>query len=352
MAVVSVRRFPCSLGTGPRGELKVVPNAGATGRRDVRLSAVVRTNAFALPLPRRARLDSLVHELGLLLSYLHHERSRPLAARAQITSTSGHIRRFVSEATGMGLLSAMAVDHFGWHQRARRLANFDSLPPRLRKRYGTTKTRPDLLFALTDGPLAGEARCRYVSKVPGTTSPKQRARLDRLAAWSAAHGDHRWCMSWTWLTATGTTVDLFYVDPVAGTVAPTPARDDDIALRAAPTGPDPNPEVGAAAREAALWQSAEDLAIRGRLLDREIRGLWVDADRFGDGLVRLFLGILEERLTPNEEEAVSERVREVAPEEPGGLSVDVGGRVVVAIARGDTEPFVEQINDVLGRPSG
>lgn len=61
-------------------------------------------------------------------------------------------------------------------------------------------------------------------------------------------------------------------------------------------------------------------------------------------------GVLGERLTADEEEAVSNRVRELDPNEFGGIAVDIGGRVVVAIAPGDSETYVEQIDDVLGRP--
>lgn len=96
------------------------------------------------------------------------------------------------------------------------LSSFDVLPAKLAGIYAKTGVRPDLLYDLAAGPLAGEARGRrrdHKQMFPtGKGTPAQKARLEKLAQWSVDHDDHAYFMSWVWLGAGGVYVDIFLPD--------------------------------------------------------------------------------------------------------------------------------------------
>ena|SRR5215469_10377312 len=74
--------------------------------------------------------------------------------------TAGHIKRFVSESVGLGMLTAAAEEYFMWQYAPDLIYNFDILPGELQDDFPKKGVRPDLLFKFDDGAraLAGEAR--------------------------------------------------------------------------------------------------------------------------------------------------------------------------------------------------
>lgn len=214
MSYVTVRQWSCSLSTAPTGRSTlVVPAHPRTFRPDVRLSSLVLSNALATKVPGLAGYFARQHELRLLLSYLDDAPRQPLTLRhAAFSASAGHIRRFVSECTGMGLLTAAAEELYNWRSHARLIANFDVLPTHLARTYPMrTGIRPDLLFALPGGPVAGEAGGRSRTTTPRSVQQGQRNRLDEILQWSQLHDGHPFIMSWTWLTPAGITMDVFHL---------------------------------------------------------------------------------------------------------------------------------------------
>jgi hypothetical protein len=110
----------------------------------IRLADVVRVNALAVPLRAPVNYQVLQHELRLLLSYLPDQVGRPLSLRmAEFRASSSHIRRFVTESFGLGMLTAPMESQFGWRPDVRSLDHFDVLPARLAGRYKAVGARPD-----------------------------------------------------------------------------------------------------------------------------------------------------------------------------------------------------------------
>lgn len=128
------------------------------------------------------------------------------------TASSRHIRGFVAESSGLGMLTAASEALFAWDNTAHALHSFDALPGHLLAGYQKGGVRPDLLFHLPSGRVAGEARGRH--RRPKTLLPKQplaeqKSRLQELALWSASHRDHAYFMSWVWIGCSGVAVDIF-----------------------------------------------------------------------------------------------------------------------------------------------
>jgi hypothetical protein len=99
--------------------------------------------------------------------------------RRGFRASSGHVKRFVSESFGLGMLTAAVERHYRWKLSDSDLANFDVLPAKLASRYSSSGIRPDLLFDFSsqgeEKRLAGEARGRSSSRPKGFGSG-QRAR--------------------------------------------------------------------------------------------------------------------------------------------------------------------------------
>jgi hypothetical protein len=216
MAELLLRCWTCETGPSEDGTWQVTDIRGPVPYTpEVRLSAVVLTNALATPVTGQVAFRSRQHELRLLLSYLDETGGPDLRLRhPALTSSAGHIQRFVSESLGMGLLTASVEAVHGWRADHRVMANFDVLPAHLKDRYPLERgrVRPDLLFRLPKLALAGEARGRTRPRMPLSVQADQRKRLNELAQWSHLHGDHPFVMAWTWLTARGLLVDLFRLE--------------------------------------------------------------------------------------------------------------------------------------------
>ncbi|MCD0484580.1 hypothetical protein LO771_19815 [Streptacidiphilus sp. ASG 303] len=203
-----------------------------------------------------------------------------------------------------------------------------------------TGVRPDLLYDLAAGPLAGEARGRrrdakqMLPAVKGTAD--QRERLEKLAAWSVGHGDHDYFMSWVWLGAGGVYVDIFLPKDSPATVSlktgwikkpgsrqpwrfrlprPDPRRrvevnpegdlDQPFLLNEpgadAPDGM-ADEEVLSADRARQVVNAAMDRAFgrEGRTLGElggvPVRGTWLRADAIGPARHEVLVGVLGERV--------------------------------------------------------
>ncbi|MEU1027198.1 hypothetical protein ABZ402_00290 [Streptomyces mirabilis] len=210
-------------------QFEIVPGAGGDpsvyaqnlGRIDLRvhLARLVHINALACDFRRVVDYRVRLHEARLLISYLAAPSGTALQVDyPSLLATSLHVRRFISECAGLGVMTAGSEKLFSWKPGRNALHSFDVLPPGpLQTKYGTFGVRPDLLFHLPQGPVAGEARGRHreaKTLFPRSPDANQRARLLQLAAWSGALKDHPYFMSWVWIGATGVGVDIFL--PKAG----------------------------------------------------------------------------------------------------------------------------------------
>ncbi|WP_328786530.1 hypothetical protein [Streptomyces sp. NBC_00273] len=308
------------------------------GPLPVSLAAMVNVNALACDL--RKTIDQRVrdHEISLLLSYVIGDQGKgPLGVECSaLDSSAGHIQRFVSECTGLGVMTAVSEALFDWTSGNGGLSSFDVLPGKLRGVYANTGVRPDLLYNLAAGPVAGEARGRRrraKQMFPaGKGTPEQRKRLEKLAQWSVDHGDHAYFMSWVWLGPGGVYVDIFLPDgsdaltslktgwiDAPGDPAPwyfrVPRPDRQRVSEPAPEGDSPLlravqvPDVsGQAATRAAIRRvgpAAEEAMDRafsreehqlGTLAGVPVRGRWIRGDALGDARHEVLLGVLGERV--------------------------------------------------------
>ncbi len=90
------------------------------------------------------------HELRLLLSFLVDKPGRALTLRhADFRASSGHVKRFISESFGLGMLTASAERHYRWKLQDSDLHHFDVLPAKAAAQYPGAGIRPDLLFDFT-----------------------------------------------------------------------------------------------------------------------------------------------------------------------------------------------------------
>lgn len=327
--------------------IQVVATVVARGTLPVSLARLLHINAMACDLRKVLDYRTRQLEVRLLLSYLgaHGGNALQLDQRA-FAASSRHIRGFVSECSGLGVLTAASEVIFSWQHGAHGLHNFDALPRQLLWQYDAKGVRPDLLFHLPKGPVAGEARGRYRSAkkiLPKKPLRPQKDRLRELAKWSAAHGDHSYFMSWLYIGPSGVAVDIFLpanprwgtdlraaalqaevgeqddaqewrfplqTDLPRWTERPSsprrPAPDDaDVihleneALRVGPSAPPlPLDVLEVASQERAvrvvdsLFRSAPEAGPDASLAGIPVRGTWAPADQLGDVRYEVLLGVL------------------------------------------------------------
>ena len=127
MGVIDVRRFDVATRFGDGGGLEVADNVLADeGTWDIDLAEVVKVNALAVPADRELTYRVMQHELRMLLSFLVDEPESPLVLRhADFRASSGHVKRFVSESFGLGMLTAAVERHHRWALDDGDLHNFD-----------------------------------------------------------------------------------------------------------------------------------------------------------------------------------------------------------------------------------
>lgn len=184
------------------------------GDLSVGLARLIHINALACDHNRVLDYRTKQLEVRLLASYLDAPGTGgPLQVdhRAFVAS-SRHIRGFVAESSGLGMLTAASEALFAWDSTSHALHSFDALPGRMLTDYQSVGVRPDLLFHLPGGRVAGEARGRHrraKALLPKHPLAEQKSRLQELALWSASHRDHAYFMSWVWIGRSGVAVDIF-----------------------------------------------------------------------------------------------------------------------------------------------
>lgn len=327
MNQVTVRRHRCERSVGSNGW----PCVGridppTTEVVDVRLDASVRVNAVAAMARSRPRYHVVQHELRLLLSYMHAPHRRTIRLRRpEFTASALHIRRFVSESFGLAMLTAVTEWTRGWRARRRAIANFDALPTNLLDSFAKTGVRPDLLFRLPAGNLAGEARGRS-GRPSGHVTTEQRGRLDDLFRWSVAHDDHPFVMTWASITEDGTLIDLFEVDQ-RRPLAESPRRADPL---------DRGVDARLANRFRILYEDAPEESEPRRLFDRRVRGSWTPLDLVGPPDLQLFVGVMERPLTREEDEARASRFVDRPRDEV--VEADLTGGLLIALTDAGPRP--------------
>ncbi|MER7696735.1 MULTISPECIES: hypothetical protein [Streptomyces] len=334
MSTVRARVWRFTIENGKAGAEAVQAVEIGQGPLPVSLAAMVNVNALACDL--RKTVDKRVrdHEIRLLLSYILGDQGKGLlnVACSALDSSAGHIQRFVSECTGLGVMSAASEVLFDWTHTTGGLSSFDVLPGKLRNVYAKTGVRPDLLYDLAAGPVAGEARGRRrraKQMFPaGKGTPEQRKRLEKLAQWSVGHGDHAYFMSWVWLGPGGVYADIFLPDhsaalkglktgwiEVPGDPKPWQFRvprpdhrrvvdsipDEDLVMTLpGVSGQAATREairqVGPAAEEAMNRAFSREENQLGTLAGVPVRGRWIRGDVLGEARHEVLLGVLGERV--------------------------------------------------------
>ncbi|AXO32606.1 hypothetical protein [Micromonospora sp. B006] len=193
--------------------IQVVATVVGRGTLAVSLARLLHINAMACDLRKVLDYRTKQLEVRLLLSYLGAPGGNALQLdHRAFAASSRHIRGFVSECSGLGVLTAASEAIFAWQHGTHDLHNFDALPRQLLWEYDAKGVRPDLLFHLPTGPVAGEARGRYrraKNILPKKPLSPQKDRLRELANWSSVHNDHSYFMSWLYIGPSGVAVDIF-----------------------------------------------------------------------------------------------------------------------------------------------
>lgn len=317
----------------------------------VNVSELVYVNALAPAGKSTVKYATRVHELALITTYLRTRRDDALTLdTSDFRSSSLHIKRFVTESLGLGMLTATVEALFHWNSR-NPLHNFDALPTALAHAYAKRGPRPDLLFEFGHAELAGEARGRSAS-APTRPQAAQRQRLDSLINWSRLHSDHDIVMTWAYLTSSGITVDIYtrstdapwlpddfgellppernlWLENVAELRKQLPSNRVEKVLRL----PDPtSPSELALSSKRNIDQVTRQLFETAPISDvlfagQPLRGRWVPANVIEPASGVLLLGVLADDVT----EERSSRLAALLSEQ-GRISATVRGRLIVVHA--------------------
>ncbi|MBP2325897.1 hypothetical protein JOF56_006282 [Kibdelosporangium banguiense] len=323
----------------------------------VDLSYAVGVNALAVPAKGPVRYETRQHELRLLLCYLSNDPDGPVRLRDDtFRASAAHIRRFVSESIGLGMLPTSV--HAAYQATPGTPAHFEAWPTMLATQHSATKIKPDLLLQLPGMVLAGEARGRS-EPAPIRASVQQRDRLNSVLPWSQHHGTHPLAMTWASITGDGTTVDLFtrsgrlpgMTGPV-GQPLPSPVPiQPDLFEQDHLVAADRSAEISTPSRETKardfdprsprdlitaitrrtgdigtqLYETAPEPDRPVRIADQAVRGRWAALDLFGPAAGSFLLGVLERPLSPEQSHEITTRLRQRT------RSALVSGRLVVAI---------------------
>jgi len=327
---------------------------------EVDLAALLEANTMAeRDADRELRYRVLQHELRMVLSYLSDGGSdgRLQLDVENFAATAGHIKRFVSESVGLGMLTAAVQEFFAWEFGPDAIANFDVLPGELKDTFGTGGVRPDLLFDFKDGArvLAGEARGRSAAGPQGTdTRAEQRKRMKDMLRWSIDHGDYPVTMTWAYLGGNYVQVDLFTMSNRSigslGYVLPDgPDAGIDAGVRQQYTAD----AIGRGERRAVrLFETAPPAPFREprRLFGREVKGDWVTADLVRPSNVRLFLGAMDTPVPASEVRATRARGRQAGQRRAAGYETALNDRLLIVVARSENpEPEWSRVEALIER---
>ena len=349
MGLIDVRRFWVTTHVDGSGELAVSDvGLAEESEWDVNLAQVVEVNALCVPASRPLTYQVMDNELRLLASFLLDKPGAPISVRHQeFRASAGHVKRFVTESFGLGMLTAAVERYYRWKLKESDLANFDVLPGKYKDEYPASGVRPDLLFDFTsqghEKCLAGEARGRSERR-PKKTDRDQRERLDQIVAWSGRNDFHPVTMTWAYSGAKRVQVDFFDIqDPedMYGVSEDDPRKLD--VLTASPALPDITVRFlrqRALGRTAAiankLYETApQPVPERARqVFGRNIRGEWTTADLVAPSNLRVFLGILDQAFD-RQQAGASRRARNASSQawDADPIQIAVTQRILVVVAR-------------------
>jgi hypothetical protein len=354
MGMIDVRRFDVATHFGYSGDLEIADISLADEDTwDIDLAKVVEVNGLAVPADRQLTYGVIQNELRLLLSFLVEGPGRPLTLRhADFKASSGHVKRFISESLGLGMLTAAAERHHRWKLNDSYLHNFDVLPAGVAAKYPGSGIRPDLLFDFTDQGqekrLAGEARGRSSRRPAYFASKNQRDRLADIVAWSGVNHLHPVTMTYTYTGAATAQIDLFDIaapdhkEAASGIV--TAYGEDLVTTR---TGR--RFELLESIRPRALTRAGEitdqlystapqDVPGPTRsIYGRNVRGSWAAADLIVPSGLRFFLGLLDQPLSPEEVGASRRRRNAGVQRDADPIQIAMTGRILAIVARDTTQ---------------
>ncbi len=348
MGLIDIRRFSVATSFDSAGQLlvgDVWPEA--EDELEVQLTDLVRVNALAVPARGPVKYRVLRSELRLLLSFLLDRPGRSLTMRTgDFKASAGHVKRFITESFGMGMLTAAVQSHYGWEPSERSLANFDVLPTRLADLYPSYGVRPDLLFDFNEGEsqwrLAGEARGRSAKRPQGALiSAEQRKRLEEIVAWSGRNDQHRVTMTWAYSGADQVQVDLFDIQrpPEVLPHAGASLAEIDLFSEEMLSIVEERAEGRAAALTAQLYDSAPEPDQARPIFGSNVRGDWVTADLLAPSDLHLLLGVLDQPLSPENIRTIRRgRDAPLPARERDPVQIAVLQRILIVIAREAPSP--------------
>jgi hypothetical protein len=349
MGLIDVRRYSVTTCVGGSGELVVGDvELADESEWDINLAQVVEVNALCVPADRSLTYQVMEHELRLLSSFLFDKPGAPVSVRHQeFKASAGHIKRFVSESFGLGMLTAAVERYYRWKLSKDNLKNFDVHPIKIAGRPPASGVRPDLLFDFSgqgdSRHLAGEARGRS-DRRPRRPDRDQCERLDQIVAWSGRNDFHPVTMTWAYGGADKVQVDFFDIqdpDPLRKAddisegvkhLVPSSARHTDI--------PVPILRQRARDRTAAIADELYETAPQPtsaearRIFGRNVRGEWTTADLVSPSNLRLFLGVLDQG--PDQRQAGARRfARNTTYEDwdADPIQIAIAQRILVVVAR-------------------
>ena len=367
MGLIDVRRFWVTTRVGGSGEL-VVSDVGLAEESewDVNLAQVVEVNALCVPASRPLTYQVMDNELRLLASFLLDKPGAPISVRHQeFRASAGHVKRFVTESFGLGMLTAAVERHYRWRLRDSDLANFDVLPGKYKDEYPASGVRPDLLFDFTSQGhkkrLAGEARGRSERR-PKKRDRDQQERLDQIVTWSGRNDFHPVTMTWAYSGAEKMQVDFFDIqDPEDMYEA---SEDDQRKLDVLTASPAPRDLTVRFLRQRALGRTAaianelyetapQPVPERARqVFGRNVRGEWTTADLVAPSNLRLFLGVLDQELDQRQVGA-SRRAHSASYQawDADPIQIAVAQRILVVVARDSAqEPDWSEVTRRIEQP--
>ena len=297
------------------------------------------------------RYRVLQNELRIVLSYLSEvgPRSGLQLDTENFVGTAAHIKRFVSESVGLGMLTAAVEQYFSWQYDPDLIYNFDVLPGHMQNDFPKNGVRPDLLFKFDNGlgALAGEARGRSEVGPQGDALRRdQRKRMGQLVGWSVENGAYPVTMTWAYLGGEQVQVDLFTMsDESIGSLAYQPKAE-------APAAVIQREFVTTDALERSerraqrLFETAPPAPAGEprRLFDREVRGDWMTADFAKPSNVRMFLGVTDQPVPASHLRIARSRRRQAASREQPKYETALSDRLLIVVTESDSpEPEWSQV---------
>lgn len=370
MGLVDVRRYSVTTCLDGKGELAVGDvELAEEDEWEINLAQVVEVNALCVPATRSLTYRVMDNELRLLASFLQDKPGAPISVRhREFKASAGHVKRFVTESFGMGMLTAAVERYYRWKLNDSDLANFDVLPAKYAGDYPASGVRPDLLFDFTsqgdEERLAGEARGRSERR-PKDTNSDQRERLSQIVAWSGRNDFHPVTMTWAYSGAKKAQVDFFDIqncpeEPYKKSENGAEYLEDELDLSSARLVDVRVPvlrqraqgRIEAIADE--LYETAPQPA-PGRprqIFGRNVRGEWTTADLVAPSNLRLFLGVLDQALD-RQQAGASRRARSASSQARDADPIQVAAtqRILVVIARDSAqEPDWSEVSRRIEQP--